>query len=191
MSKTKELALQQEVTELAKQPGVRKDVVEDILLNNGGSMLGGLFFGLGGAIGGMALSIPTLLIPGLNPDVLIYGLTGVGMVSTTYWSSKWLQSTAIEDPIDNAFGEGTTKKFNYSILRRTLKERRREIPIETGRISESGEEILKATLVTNMRGIRLETLVREDAGTLWDKHISTVKDAYKIDAYRLNPARSK
>lgn len=191
MGKSKELALQQEVTEVAKQPGVRKDVVEKVHGIHSGTALGSMFFGLGGGIVGMFSSIPAFLIPGMNPEIPMFSLTGLGMFSTGYWSSKWLQSSFIEDPIDNTFGKGTTKKFNYFILRRTLKEKRQEIPIETGRVSATGEEILKATLVTSIRGIRLETLVREDAGTLWDKHINTVKDAYKIDAYRLNPVRSK
>lgn len=186
MGKSTELALKQEVSALANQSDVRKDVVENIHSVHSGVALGSLFFGLGGAMAGMFLSIPTVFIPGLNPEIATFGMTGLGMASTTYWASKWLRSGFIGDPINKAFGQGTTKKFNYFILRRTFKEKHHEIPLESGRVSETGEEIIKATLVTSMKGIRLETLVREDAGMVWDKHISTVKDAYGIQTLEKN-----
>lgn len=180
MGKTKELALKQELEALANTPGIRKDISEKASGLHVTSTLGSLLFGCGGAIGGMFLSIPTLLIPGIDQNLVITGLTSFGLLSSSYVASKWIQSGAIELPIDDTFGRGTTKKFNYMKIRRTLTEKRYEIPIQAGRVSEKGEEILRAVLVTSRKGVHLETLVRENPGAVWDKHIATVKDAYSI-----------
>lgn len=98
-----------------------------------------------------------------------------------FWrSSQGLRFINIEEVVKKNSGDAPIGKIKTIALKRTFKEKRIALPIEKGFKTETGKEILGATLVTSRKGYRVELALRENPLNTWDNAVATVKEIHSL-----------
>lgn len=143
---------------------------------------------IGGGMTSILASFPLLAIGSIAnipyDDFLFNSIINTVMAGSAIFgfrrSSQFMTFLEIEERIKKQTGIKDLGHFNTTAVRRTLKEKRVALPIEEGFKTETGKEVLGATLVTNRAGVRVELNLRQNPLETWDKSIAVVQQVYAL-----------
>lgn len=180
-----ELAIRDVEGKVVPYSEIQQTIIDDATKVTPHGLLAGM---IGGGILSIITSAPFLAVGAIANipanDYLYANLMNIGMITAGAFgfrrSAQFMSFLDIEERIKDKTGIKELGNFKTASVKRTLKEKRVALPIEKGFKTESGKEVLGATLVTNRAGIRVELNLRENPVTTWDNSIATVKQVYAL-----------
>lgn len=120
-----------------------------------------------------SINIPTTV--GL---ATIGGFVALGTIKGTTILSRLFQRNELCVVLDRKYGDGTSQHYKTNLFRHTLKTKETILPIQHGQTDKNKAQLVQMKLITDWKGIRVETTMQDNPLTAWDENASMVKKVY-------------